>query len=208
MNQEELYLFDLNGYLVIEDVLTQEEVATANQAIDQNLDKIHIRPRDQRLDGVGQNLSHYHPLTIGTANENPMRLCSCDWAWVYADNQSNIRGCVMDSGTWHVEVAKEGLYSLTLRRWPQESELGISTPAPVMQGVDGLWPEGKALPVASAWLQAGNVEQHQPVVSDATQVMFETELKTGATTFKSWWYNSEGEALAGAYYLTVERLSS
>ena len=159
-------------------------------------------------DGVGQNLNHYHPLTIGTANENPMRLCSCDWAWVYADNQSNIRGCVMDSGTWHVEVAKEGLYSLTLRRWPQESELGISTPAPVMQGVDGLWPEGKALPVASAWLQAGNVEQHQPVVSDATQVTFETELKTGATTFKSWWYNSEGEALAGAYYLTVERLSS
>ena len=45
-------------------------------------------------DGVGQNLNHYHPLTIGTANENPMRLCSCDWAWVYADNQSNIRGCV------------------------------------------------------------------------------------------------------------------
>ena len=30
MNQEELYLFDLNGYLVIEDVLTQEEVTTAN----------------------------------------------------------------------------------------------------------------------------------------------------------------------------------
>jgi len=65
-------------------------------------------------DGVGQNLNHYHPLTIGTANENPMRLCSCDWAWVYADNQNNIRGCVMDSGTWHVEVAKEDRYSLTL----------------------------------------------------------------------------------------------
>ncbi|HIB91216.1 TPA: hypothetical protein EYO57_29170 [Candidatus Poribacteria bacterium] len=76
--------------------------------------------------------------TIGTASENPMRLCSCDWAWVYADNQNNICGCVMDSGTWHVEVAKEGRYSLTLRRWPQESELGISASAPVMQGVDGI----------------------------------------------------------------------
>ena len=54
--------------------------------------------------------------TIGTASENPMRLCSCDWAWVYADNQNNICGCVMDSGTWHVEVAKEGRYSLTLRQ--------------------------------------------------------------------------------------------
>ena len=51
MNQEELYFFDLNGYLVIEDVLTQEEIAIANQAIDQNLDKIHIRNRDQRLGG-------------------------------------------------------------------------------------------------------------------------------------------------------------
>ena len=159
-------------------------------------------------DGVGQNLDRYHPLTIGTANENPMRLCSCDWAWVYADNQSNIRGCVMDSGTWHVEVAKEGRYSLTLRRWPQESELGISAPAPVMQGLDGSWPEGKALPVASAWLQAGDIEQQQPVAPDATQVTFETELETGATTFKSWWYNTEGDTLAGAYYLAVERLSS
>ena len=157
-------------------------------------------------DGVGQNLDRYYPLTIGTANENPMRLCSCDWAWVYADNQSNIRGCVMDSGTWHVEVAKEGRYSLTLRRWPQESELGISAPAPVMQGLDGSWPEGKALPVASAWLQAGDIEQQQPVAPDATQVTFETELETGATTFKSWWYNTEGDTLAGAYYLTVERL--
>ena len=76
-----------------------------------------------------------------------------------------------------------------------------------MQGVDGLWPEGKGLPVASVWLQAGNIELQQPVVPDATQVTFETELKTGTTTFKSWWYNAEGDTLAGAYYLTVERLS-
>ncbi|HIA69303.1 TPA: hypothetical protein EYN98_25350 [Candidatus Poribacteria bacterium] len=144
--------------------------------------------------------------TIGTASENPMRLCSCDWAWVYADNQNNICGCVMDSGTWHVEVAKEGRYSLTLRRWPQESELGISASAPVMQGVDGSWSEGKALPVASAWLQVGDIEQQQPVALDATQVTFEMALTTGATTFKSWWYNTEGDTLAGAYYLTVERL--
>jgi len=60
MNQEELYLFDLNGYLVIEDVLTQEKVATANQAIDQNLDKIHIRPRGQRLDGDSEHLRAEH----------------------------------------------------------------------------------------------------------------------------------------------------
>ena len=41
-------------------MLTQEEVATANQAIDQNLDKIHIRPRDQRLDGDSEHLRGEH----------------------------------------------------------------------------------------------------------------------------------------------------
>jgi len=60
MNQEELYLFDLNGYLVIEDVLTQEEITAANQSIDQNLDKMHIRSRDQRLDGNSVELSGEH----------------------------------------------------------------------------------------------------------------------------------------------------
>ena len=60
MNQEELYLFDLTGYLVVEDVLTQEEVATANQAIDQNLDKIRLRPRDQRLDDDSEHLRREH----------------------------------------------------------------------------------------------------------------------------------------------------
>ena len=60
MNQEELYLFDLNGYLVIEDVLTQEEITAANQSVDQNLDKMHIRSRDQRLDGNSVELSGEH----------------------------------------------------------------------------------------------------------------------------------------------------
>ena len=34
MNEEERYLFDLNGYLVVEDVLTSEEIDSLNEAID------------------------------------------------------------------------------------------------------------------------------------------------------------------------------
>ena len=34
MNDDEKYLFDLNGYLVIEDVLTMEEIDISNLAID------------------------------------------------------------------------------------------------------------------------------------------------------------------------------
>ena len=119
---------------------------------------------------VGDNLKTYLPITIGSNHENPVRLCNCNWAGVYADNQQNIRGCVMDSGTWSVDVMRDGLYNLTLRRWPEESGLGIAAPAPVMHGIDGILPEGAALPVSSAWLGVGSEEQTQHIPEGATHV--------------------------------------
>lgn len=189
-------------YNIGEDPGQQQDVAGANPELVKQL-------RGQYgvwWDGVGSTLTSYQPLTIGADAENPARLCSCDWAWVYADNQRGMRGPVMDSGTWHVEAARAGLYSFTLRRWPEESGLGISDPAPVMQGVDGSWPAGKALPVASAWLQVGRSERTQPVPPDATAQTFEMAVERGPTTVKSWWHDEQGSPLAGAYYLTAERL--
>ena len=37
MNEYEQYIFDLNGYLVIEDILTTAQVAALNEALDRNL---------------------------------------------------------------------------------------------------------------------------------------------------------------------------
>jgi len=189
-------------YNVNEDPGQRQDVAAANPELVKQL-------RGQYgawWDGVSDTLTSYQPLAIGSDAENPARLCSCDWAWVYADNQRGMRGPVMDSGTWHVDAARAGLYSFTLRRWPEESGLGISDPAPVMQGVDGSWPEGKARPVASAWLQVGRSEQTLPVPPDATGQTFEMAVERGPTTVKSWWQDEEGSPLAGAYYLTAERL--
>ena len=56
MNADEKYLFDLNGYLVIKNVLTPEEVAIANEAIDRHSEHGHIRSRDQALDGGSPKL--------------------------------------------------------------------------------------------------------------------------------------------------------
>ncbi len=43
MNEYEKYLFDLNGYLLLEDVLSPEEVAACNEAIDHNLERLEQR---------------------------------------------------------------------------------------------------------------------------------------------------------------------
>ena len=42
MDERERYFWDLTGYLIVKDVLTPEELAVANEAIDQNADKIQI----------------------------------------------------------------------------------------------------------------------------------------------------------------------
>ncbi|MBT3606114.1 MAG: hypothetical protein HN521_23845, partial [Candidatus Latescibacteria bacterium] len=46
MTDTDKYLFDVHGYLVIKNVLSAEELATANAAIDHYADHIQIRPND------------------------------------------------------------------------------------------------------------------------------------------------------------------
>ena len=51
MDEDEKYLFDLNGYIVIENVLTEDEIALSNEAIDHHIDPSNTRSGENRLDG-------------------------------------------------------------------------------------------------------------------------------------------------------------
>ncbi len=51
MDEYEKYTFDLNGYLVVENILTPEEIAACNGAINQNADRIRERSEEQSLSG-------------------------------------------------------------------------------------------------------------------------------------------------------------
>ncbi|MXZ10765.1 MAG: phytanoyl-CoA dioxygenase family protein [Gemmatimonadetes bacterium] len=56
MDVYEKYFFDVNGYLVVEDILSAEQVAALNEAIDHNRDNIRIRKGENRLSGgVGRH---------------------------------------------------------------------------------------------------------------------------------------------------------
>ena len=56
MNEEEKYLFDLNGYLVIKDVLASDEIALCNQSVDQHTDQIRERVDELSLSGGSEPL--------------------------------------------------------------------------------------------------------------------------------------------------------
>lgn len=57
MTPEQKYLFDLNGYLVVDDVLTPEELQLANEGVDKHAKEIHVR-----TDSLAEN----SPLLVGT----------------------------------------------------------------------------------------------------------------------------------------------
>ena len=158
-------------------------------------------------DRHGGNLGSYHPITIGSDRENPTRLSSCDWTNVYCDNPSGVRGCVMDSGTWRLLVERAGTYMFSLFRWPEESGLSISASAPEMLGVDGSLPAGRALPVAGAWMRVGDCQLQDTVDPQDRCVTFSTELSAGPARLKTWWLDADGNKLAGAYYVSVRRLT-
>ena len=45
MTDDEKYLFDLTGYLIIPEVLTSEEVESCNTAFDHHIDQLTEYPR-------------------------------------------------------------------------------------------------------------------------------------------------------------------
>ena len=51
VTEEELYYFDLRGYLVVRDVLTKGEIKACNDAIDHFADQLAERPRGSQTRG-------------------------------------------------------------------------------------------------------------------------------------------------------------
>ena len=56
MNSDEKYLFDINGYIIVRNVLSDEEIARCNEAIDHHSHLIRERTGEQSLSGESKTL--------------------------------------------------------------------------------------------------------------------------------------------------------
>jgi arylsulfatase len=71
--------------------------------------------------------------------------------------------------------------------------------------VDGELPAGKALPIASARLAVGGLDQRTDAPSGVKSVTFTAMLDPGPTQLQSWFYDASGKEVCGAYYVYVRR---
>jgi arylsulfatase len=155
---------------------------------------------------IAKTLDDFSPVSLGADQENPATLSAADWENVYCDNMQNLRQGVERNAPWHVLIEKDGDYEIALRRWPKEADAAIAAGVPPFKGVDGGLPAGKALPIAKARLKVGNFDASKPVGPEDKEVVFRVPLKAGPkTTMQTWFTDSDGKELCGAYFAYVLR---
>tara|TARA_Y100000588_G_scaffold207032_1_gene220788 strand:+ start:2219 stop:2386 length:168 start_codon:yes stop_codon:yes gene_type:complete len=55
-------------------------------------------------------------------------------------------------------------------------------------------------------MRIGKEEMEIAVAPHGRQVTFAIDLSEGPTSLQTWWIDREGERIAGAYYVTVEKV--
>ena len=161
---------------------------------------------------VTPSVEAFVPISVGWHDSNAICLWSQDrLAPTWLDEQNQVRSGATQIGLWHIMVEREGDYEISLRRWPEEANAGITAPLPAHQWVDreiqDYWkPEGKALPIVGAKIQIAGAEYKLPVGKDDNVVRFRVKLQKGETQLQSWFLDEQGAVLCGAYYTYVQRL--
>jgi arylsulfatase len=173
---------------------------------------------------VEPTLGEYVPITLGSDRENPTCLTAIDWlapkqvvcAQDYDVRQLNEykapvtslpggRPAVLLNSPWNLMVEQAGDYEFSLRRWPVEANAPITAGLPIYKGVDGDYPAGRALPIVKARLRIGPVDESKMVASGDKAVTFNIRLTAGKATLQTWFYDSNGKELCGAFYVYVCR---
>jgi arylsulfatase A-like enzyme len=144
---------------------------------------------------TSKRFGEYCESIIGSGKENPARLTCHDWhapdvPW----NQQAIRSGPEANGFWAVEIARDGTYEFSLRRWPAELNRPINASVP----------GGKTISATSARLKIADVDLTKPVPQDAVAVTFQAKLTAGKTRLQTWFTDDAGTS-RGAYYVYAKR---
>ena len=172
-----------------------------------------------------------HELVIGSDRENPTTLNTHDISGEVAWNHDQALAGFRATGTWEIDVARDGDYEFALRRYPVEAGSPIRGTVPVPEklrkflyyspGYDyAVNPErSRALPVASAFLKIGSFEARKQVPAKAEEsadyevnargevlaVNFSTRLRAGVTKLEASFSDEAGKHLTAPYYITITR---
>lgn len=169
-------------------------------------------------------LSQFETIDLGSERENPATLTAMDWlaprltpcaqpfdirlmgeTLVKEGSLPGGRPQPVLNGPWNVRIVRDGVYRIGLRRWPREADAPLTAGVPAFRGVDGSYPAGKAIPIAKARLRLGGFDATLPVGAADKEVVFQAKLTEGVSQLQTWFFDSQGRELCGAFYVEVLR---
>ncbi|MEM6689629.1 MAG: sulfatase-like hydrolase/transferase [Planctomycetota bacterium] len=157
-------------------------------------------------ESIEDTVSDVQRVVIGSEFENPMTITACEWLDVFVDQQLQVRLGQRKNGIWHLVVDQPGTYRFTLRRFPTESGLAITGSLPPTAVTDGVYLKAPAMPVVSGRMRLGDFDEKANVDPDGKGVTFTAEVDKGPIELQTWLLDAEGQEIAGAYYVDLERL--
>lgn len=198
--------FQAEDYIILNnlntDPLQEENVASTHPAIVTKM-KNHL---DEWWNGVKATVNEPQPVFIGSEEENPVVLTSCEWMDVFMDSQSQVREGLPRNSFWNLHVARAGTYTFELRRWPKEAKLALSEGIPAKKVTAGELKRVISLPIAMAEILIGEKKYVQPLVQETRQALFTIELKEGPARMQTWFKDRQEQEICGAYYVYVRKM--
>ncbi|RED94656.1 arylsulfatase [Marinoscillum furvescens] len=153
----------------------------------------------------------YAYIKVGSPYENPTKISAHDLISGRYANAWHQNSAIRPSpagGSWKIEFVADGEYTITLRRFPRESQLAINATFPAQEKTieyDRVAPAGEKNDFKKAFLYLADFSKSQDINDGQEEVTFKARIPAGK-------YDMEAELLdeAGrrhpAYYVYIEKL--
>ncbi len=166
---------------------------------------------------VTQKFDHQIPVVLGdTATDftnHDMRNEECDVAW----NQQTIREGKKVYGYWEIEIEKDGIYQIELRRWPNSENRPLSegingddvefSRKNILKKYWGYYSGGRALFIKNANISIQGRRDSKSIKPGDSAAIFILELQKGQTTLEAW-FDDGRNVVTSVYYIHVEPVTT
>jgi hypothetical protein len=153
----------------------------------------------------------YAYIKVGSVHENPSRISAHDMltskhlsSW----HQNGATTASQTNGRWKIEFVEDGEYTISLRRFPRESDLPINATFPAAEKdiqIDGVRPASVKNDFKEAYLYVANLEKTSPIKEGQEEVTFKGKISAGKYDLEAQLIDAD-KRVYPAYYIYIEKL--
>ncbi len=158
-------------------------------------------------EGVNERYAY---IKVGSPKENPARISAHDMIiGKYSESwhQNGAINGAQAAGKWKVEFVEDGEYTISLRRFPRESNLAINETFPAQKEAieyDKTWPASVKTDFKEAFLYVANISKAIEIKEGQDEVTFTGNIPAGKYDMEAQLIDEAGR-VHPAYYVYVEK---